>query len=808
MTLSRKSSFFLILFLLFSTHALLTAQVEEKCIYSIEGKVFNLETKEPLSFVNIQIENTSQGTTSDESGNFKFDGLCEKEYTLVFAFLGYKTLTHHHDFHHPFLEIYMAPQEYVLESIVVEAEASQNTLQSITLTNISGEQLASSASESLGDAVSQIAGVSTLRTGQNVVKPIIHGLHSNRILMINNGLRHEFQNWGEDHAAEIDLSSVGEIEVIKGAATVRYGPDALGGVILTNPKKMELSTPLKGQFRLLGRSNGQAGHGAIELRKGFKRLSFLGGGARTKQGDLQAPNYHLTNTGKEETSYYGGFRIHPFAELNIEGYYSHVDQKLGILSGSVFGNLDDIVTAISVDTPLYTMPFSYDIGKPRQETQHDLYKATIQYIGQKHAITAVYGHQINQRQEFGVRRVDAPNIDLKLVTQSLDVDWSHQDLFRFSGRLGVQLLKKANDNLPGTNTVPFIPNYDEKRLGIYLIESMDIGKHSLEVGVRYDYLNSYIVGREPDNTIYRNTVIYKNFSGTIGIKTQLNEHSTFQTNLGTAWRAPNVAELYRFGQHAFYLEYGLWRYTIDDRFDFITTSEGILTEEDRAVPSEVGYKWINTYTINYPNFRSEITGYVNYIENFIFSKPGGITLTPRGSFVFNIYDQTNALLWGIDMHNEWKHSSAFTSIFKGSYLWSKQTQDNDFFVGQPPAQLGYALSYQPTISFLDQTKFEIAFNYTFEQFQHPRILTVEEFLYSFQFDIIRFEEDAPDFDILPPPPSYLLTNFSWKSTYKNFNWQFQVRNIFNKSYRVYTDRLRYFADDLGRNFILSLTYRF
>ena len=237
---------------------------------------------------------------------------------------------------------------------VVEAESSQSSLQSITLTKISGDQIISSASESLGDAVSQISGISTLRTGQNIVKPIIHGLHSNRILIINNGLRHEFQNWGDDHAAEIDLSGLGEIEVVKGAATVRFGPDALGGVILTNPNKMELSTPLKGQFRLLGRSNGQAGQGAFEMRKGFEHFSFLGGGSHTKQGDLHAPNYLLTNTGKEETSYYGGFRIHPFAELNIEGYYSHVEQKLGILSGSVFGNLDDIVTAISVDTPLYT----------------------------------------------------------------------------------------------------------------------------------------------------------------------------------------------------------------------------------------------------------------------------------------------------------------------------------------------------------------------------------------------------------------------------------------------------------------------
>lgn len=802
-----QNTFILILLIWFSVPSFLIAQSEKECTYAIEGRVFDSETNEPVVFVNVQIKHTTRGTSSDETGYFKIDGLCKKEYDLVFSYLGYKTLTHHHDFHHPFLEIYMAPDKYLLESIVVEAKANQSALESISLSKISTEQLENTASESLGEVVSQIPGISTLRTGQNIVKPIIHGLHSNRILMINNGLRHEFQNWGEDHAAEIDLSNTKEIEVVKGAATVRFGPDALGGVILTNPHKMKLSTPLEGKFRLMGRSNGQTGHSALELRKGLKRFSFMGGGAYTKQGDLRAPNYFLTNTGKEEKSYYGGFRIHPFAELDIEGYYSHVDQKLGILSGSVFGNLDDIIYAISADTPLYTKPFSYDIGKPRQETQHDLYKATVKYTGKNNVLKAVYGHQINQRKEFGVRRVDAPNIDLRLVSQSLDVDWSHQNLLGLSGRLGVQLLKKANDNLPGTNTVPFIPNYDEKRVGIYLIESKNIGKHSLEMGIRYDYMNSFITGREPDNTIYNNEVVYKNFSGTIGIKAQLSEHITFQTNLGTAWRAPNVAELYRFGQHAFYLDYGLWRYTVDEQYDFVTTSEGILTEEDRAVPSEVGYKWINTFTVNRPKFRSEITGYVNYIDNYIFSKAAGITTTTRGSFIFNIYDQTNALFWGIDLYNEWNHSATFASVLKGSYLWSKQADDNDFFVGQPPAQINYALSYQPSISFLDKTEFEIGFNYTFEQWQHPQIFTVEEFLYSFQTEIDRFKDEAPDFDILPPPPGYFLTNFSWKSSYKKLNWQFLVRNIFNSSYRVYTDRLRYFADDLGRNFIFSLNYR-
>ena len=802
-----KHQWIVCLVLLFLQAGNLFTQTNE-CNFTIEGIVYDLESKEPLPLVSIQVEGTSIGTVSDENGYFKLIHLCEKEYDILFSYLGYKTAKHHHDFHHPFFEIYLAPDEFVLESVVVEAEASKSNLSSVSTAKLSAKELEAVASESFGEVASQIAGVNTLSTGQNIVKPIIHGLHSNRILVINNGLRHEFQNWGSDHAPEIDPSLINEIEVIKGAATVRFGPDALGGVIMVSPPKMELSTPLQGSFKLTGKSNGQSGESALELRKGFKWFSLLGGGAYVKQGDLKAPNYYLTNTGKEEKSYYGGFRIHPIAELDIEGYYSHFDQELGILSGSVFGNLEDLERAIEVDTPFYTMPFSYDIGRPKQLVQHDLYKATARYIGKTQSLELQYGYQFNKRKEFGVRRGDAPNIDLELVTQSIDLDWIHPTIGPFSGKLGFQWLQQANDNLPGTNTVPFIPNYDSERYGIYLIESIEKNNNTFELGLRFDMMNATITGREPDNTIYRNDISYDNFSATIGYKRELNDHTSFRTNFGTAWRPPNVAELYRFGQHSFFIEYGLWRYTIDEKYDFVTTSEGILTEEDKAVPSELGYKWINTYEVNKSNFRAELTGYVNYIKNFIYSKPAGLTRTPRGVFVYFIYDQSDALFWGLDLSTELNHSSHFTSGLKGSYLWSKQIAENDNFAEQPPARVAYDLSYQPEVKFLHDTEFNLSLAYTFEQFQNPRILTVEEFLYASQNGVDRFSEDASDFDILAPPPAYFLADFSYRSSFKKLQWQFQVKNIFNVSYRSYTDRLRYFADELGRNFVLSLSYRF
>ena len=592
-------------------------QSQDSCTYRIVGKVIDQATKLPLAYASIRLQGTTMGVETDEEGNFEFLNLCEKEYDLEFSYVGYKSKSHHHDLHHGYMEILLAPDQTIMESVVVEAEYTKGGLQSTTTAKLSGEELESVQSESFAEAASQITGVNMLSTGQNVAKPIIHGLHSNRVLVINNGLRHEFQNWGIDHAPEIDPSAISRIEVIKGAATVRFGPEALGGVILTDPAKMELSTPFTGKIGLVGKSNGRSGEGNIELRKGFKWLSLMAGGSYLKQGDLQAPNYNLSNTGKEEESYYGGFRIHPFTNLDIEGYYSRFDQNLGILLGSTFSNLDDLERALEADEPAFTTDFTYDLDQPRQEVKHDLYKATARYTGNNHLLELKYGYQINARKEFGLRRGDAPTIDLELVTHSLDLDWVHPDIGPFSGKIGAQWQEQANDNLPGTNTVPFIPNYDSKRWGAYLIESIQFGNNTIELGVRYDWMDAQITGREPDNTIYRNTIEYNNLTATLGYKKQITPQSSFRTNIGTAWRPPNIAELYRFGQHSFLLEYGLWRYTIDERFDFVSTSEGILTEEDRPVPSEVGYKWINTFELNRDDLKFEATAYINYIENYI-----------------------------------------------------------------------------------------------------------------------------------------------------------------------------------------------
>jgi len=781
----------------------------DSCQYQVEGQVLDLKSQQPLPFALVQVRGTSRGTTTNEQGFFRIMRLCQREFDLVVSFVGYKTAIHHHDPYHKNPRILLASDSLMLQSVVIEDEALTGEMYSGSISSLSAQDLVTNQSQSLGELAGKITGVSMLKTGQNIVKPIIHGLHSNRVLIVNNGVRHEFQNWGAEHAPEIDPSLAQNLKVVKGAATVRYGPEALGGVLLIEPPKLDFLTPLQGQLRAVGQSNGRSGEGTLQLQKGFHRLALMGQASVVQQGDLHAPDYQLTNTGKREQSATFTARTH-WGSTDFTAHYSYFDQELGILRGAVTGNLEDLVNAIEQSPPPLTQPFSYDINNPRQRVQHNVAKLRGQWFGEGQSVELQYAFQHNHRQEYDVRRGTnnlRPAINLNLLSHSLDAAWEHPSFRQWEGRLGGQFLYQDNNNLPGTNTIPFIPNFNLGRAGIYLIERRPMGEDWLEAGVRYDYQTMSIRGRQQNNDPYRNELSFQNVTATLGLVKQLSDNRLLRTNIGTAWRPPNVSELYSFGRHQASIEYGLWRY-VQQEDGSINTDE-ILTQRERPVPSEMGIKWIGTYEVNQERNQWEITTYVNYIQNYIYNKPAGITQTIRGAFPYFIYDQDDALLMGVDASTTVQHNPRLESKFSGSYLWAKDVTNNEYFVGLPPANLQYQLSHQlPKMGWLDESQWSFTADYTFKQFQAPRVITVRELLEADQNDEDLFDQDDADYDILLPPDGYLLLNLAWSGQINRVTVGAQVTNLLNTSYRNYTDRLRYFADEMGRNFLLSVKYDF
>ena len=103
---------------------------------------------------------------------------------------------------------------------------------------LSAAEVQKNLGSSFASTLEQIKGMSMVQTGSTIAKPVLHGMYGTRLLIMNNGVRQQGQQWGVDHAPELDANNAGRINVVKGAEAVRYGAEALGGVILLDSKAL------------------------------------------------------------------------------------------------------------------------------------------------------------------------------------------------------------------------------------------------------------------------------------------------------------------------------------------------------------------------------------------------------------------------------------------------------------------------------------------------------------------------------------------------------------------------------------------
>ena len=102
--------------------------------------------------------------------------------------------------------------------------------------------------QNLGDAMAELSGSVSIKNGNAIVKPMVHGLTGSRLAIVNDGIRLQDHEWGADHAPSIDVNGADQLQLIKGATVLKYGGDALGGVLQVIPKKQPIEDSLMGAF--------------------------------------------------------------------------------------------------------------------------------------------------------------------------------------------------------------------------------------------------------------------------------------------------------------------------------------------------------------------------------------------------------------------------------------------------------------------------------------------------------------------------------------------------------------------------------
>lgn len=766
--IQKAISIFLLLFLA------TTSLWGQTCDLTLRGKILHQENDEAIIGAYIWVMETRTGAVSDENGNFVIKELCPGTYTLTIQYLGHKEIRQTINLSGNGLNQTFRMQEESMDLSGVEVHGHREAIQTTTaVSSIYGEELIQVRGQNLGESLKKIAGVTTFSTGNTISKPVIHGLHSNRIMILNNGIRLEGQQWGAEHAPEIDPFLADEITVIKGAETVRFGPEAMGGVILVNPPSLPTSKSSQTELNLIGASNGRMGNAALSHMGGSQKIKGLGYRIQSsikRAGNVRSPRYFQGNTGMEEINFSGSLGLSR-DKFGGELYYSYFNSELGILRDAHTGNLSDLQTIIENGEPFNKPGFSYEIINPKQVVEHHLGKLKAHYHLKDHIkLNFQYGFQLNNRQEFDRRRGDLnsrPSLDLELFTNTLDLFVDHTRQNSWSGSIGINLIQQANSNIPGTGVTPLIPNYDMVNLGFYVMEKYLKGPLEIEVGGRFD-ARAVSAARYVGGNLETADLNYQNFSAFLGGAYQLSPYFSFTSNLGTAWRPPNINELFSQGLHhgAAAVEIG-----------------------DQNLQSEKSLKWVNGLEYQGKKSVIELTAYVNQISNYIYLNPTGETyVSLRGTFNVYEYLQANALLYGIDLSGSYTFSDQLSGYFKGSIIRAKNTDTDTFFPFIPSDRMDWGLSY------------------SFGKNKRPNSLTFSNLL-------VARQSREPIFDLAPAPPAYALFNASYfrKVSIKdqqNLTIGLQVSNLFNTEYKEYMNRFRYFTADMGRNIQLKINYKF
>ena len=621
------------------------------------------------------------GTVTDSFGYYRMENLARGRYLVEVRLLGYGTATAYVSVneeaeHHFKLSTSLIEKNEIIvtgTSAATEERRSVSPVQSIRV-----KELRENASTNIVDALAKQPGINQLSTGPAISKPIIRGLGYNRIITMNDGIRQEGQQWGDEHGIEIDDYHVSRVEILKGPASLSYGSDALAGVI----NIISDDVPPLGSVTGNVTANYQTNNGLAALH------------AQTA-GNVKGFNWSAFGTGKYAHDYknaYDGY-VHNsrFSNRNFGaaagvakkwGYsrlsFTSFNQTLGIVEGdrdSATGRFLKLIDdngeegeGIATDED----GRSYDMQTPSQLISHNkLVWTNNLFMNNGGRIGLTLGYQQNTRKELeDVLDPEIPGLHFLLRSSTYDVRYYLPLINGWQMTTGINGMKQQNRN----EGVEFlVPDYELFDAGVFGIAKKDWKAWSVSGGLRFNYRNISSENLFLDSTDARVNELeagghqqftafdrsFSNLVGSIGASYSVNRQMTLKLNVASGFRAPNIAELSANGVHE-----GTIRYEYGN---------ASLAPES-SIQADLGMIWNSDHVL------VNAAVFYNYIRNFIYIRKllstGGTDSIPiepnEEGYPAFVFDQANAALYGgelyVDVHPhpfDWLHLDNTLSFVRG-----------------------------------------------------------------------------------------------------------------------------------------------
>jgi|WetSurMetagenome_2_1015567.scaffolds.fasta_scaffold06474_4 iron complex outermembrane recepter protein len=744
----------------------------------LSGRVTDKVTGEILPGATVFFPDLKIGTSADQDGLYRIKNLPNSSLVIQVTYIGYKAVIFNIDLtkvHHYDAEL--IPSAIEAREVVVTGNAlsSENDRSSISITPIGKNQLLISPSTNLINAISTVPGVAEISTGGEISKPVIRGLSYNRIVTINNGMRQEGSQWGDEHGVEIDQFSADHIEVLKGPASLFYGSDAMGGVINILEQTPANPGSVNGEWVSQASTNNRLLSNSLMFEGNHDGWIWSARGTYKTAASYRTPKEWVYNSGFREANFSamaGVVKRWGYTHL----HFSTFNTKIGMVDGlrdsttnQFIGYQGNIITESEARSRSVDVPF--------QDVNHDQLSSVTNLVFKDNQFKISVGYQWDNRKEFGDSPSE-PGLYLNLSTLTYDVRYTRNIGKSIELAGGFAGMTQGNRN---HGSEYLIPDFDLQDWGGFIYGKKTWEKFTFNLGVRFDtrsehgyplYLDSLGVPTSQGDTLFQQfDAYYSAFSGSTGLTFRLNKALNFKFNIGRGFRAPNISELSANGLHE-----GTFRYEIGN--------PNLNPEASFQVDGEISWeiKWLNMV----------FNGYYNFIDNFIYYSNSNNEQKEVEGIFYPVYRyiQGNSVLKGFEFELD---------IHPVDQL---HFDNNIDYVMGTNISTGIPLPYIPALHLTDQLK------WTFKtrkgsHFISPFIQAELETHFA-QTRIDVFEVESP---------AYVLLNFSAGTRLKVQNqvWTLVVNgtNLLDKNYYDHLSRLKDVnVNNMGRRITLSLVIPF
>lgn len=570
---------------------------------------------QPIDAARVQLIELQRHVITGADGQFRFASVPAGTYRLAVQRIGYAPGLQS-------IRVGGAPEQLIIhmhegrmELSAVQVSASPTATTPLSapqaMATLGGEPLREAQGRSLGETLEPVAGVRSISMTTGIGKPVIRGLSSQRVITLDNGQRVESQQWGTDHAPNLETRDAERIEIIKGPASVLYGSDALGGVVNVIARALPDATGrsafVSSGVATVYDANLRGPEATLSLEGGAGGLGWRGSVTGRAMGDMRAPDGALENT--ENRTANGNLAVGwRGAWGSLATRLSRRDERIEIF--------DDPVTA-----PGYS---GY------QEIVSDRAKIEARVPVRDGRLEIDLSGERNVRREFNDRDASDHALGLGARTATLTTHWhpAPRDAFggEWSGMLGVAAMGQSFRK-SGTQTL--IPNASAGNVAVYGYEQATIGRWTLSAGARWD-VRTLAAERDAVLELEPTRRTWNTWSGNAGATYALREDMAVVVAVARGFRSPWYNELFANGFHEGTRAYERGNPSLD---------------LETSLNADVGVRVRkNTFTL-------DAGIYSNQIRNYIYLRPFG-----TGARAFDSLDvvQGDAWLRGGELAATWQ----------------------------------------------------------------------------------------------------------------------------------------------------------